>query len=376
MRDQAQQLDQQEREIAQDIGEQIDARQKTLAGPDANRDLADRIGRQKENLEKLTDQMKNVSEQAEASEPLLSRSLYDTLREADTGNLDKALDTTGELLKRDLLPQAREIERRAGEGIGEIRKGVEEAARNVLGDEADSLRLARQRIEELLRQVNQEMANAPGAGSRQASDANESTTPAERQQAGAQSGTGNDRQSEQPRDQAQDRPGSDTPQRAQQSGSPRDGTQSQSPERGGARADAGGPDDPRGLGGSRASSGQWDDTGTPYPFTGEDFRQWSDGLRDVEEMLTEQEMRDEAARIRDRARAIRAEFKRHGKEPQWDLVRSQVAEPLTGLQKQVEKKLAQLQSDEKMAPIDRDPVPDRFADLVRAYFENLGQEGK
>jgi len=394
MRDQAQQLDQQEKEIAQDIGEQIDARQKTLAGNDANRDLADRIGRQKENLEKLTDQMKNVSEQAEASEPLLSRSLYDTLRDADTGNLDKALDTTGELLKRDLLPQAREIERRAGEGIGEIRKGVEEAARNVLGDEADSLRLARERIEELLRQVNQEMA---GAGGRQTSDANESTTPGDRQQANARSGTGNDRQGEQPsgqaldragsergagndrrneqaRDQAQDGPGSGDRQQAQQSGSPRDATRPQGSGRE-ARADAGGPDNPTGWGGNR-TGGQWDETGTPYPFTGEDFRQWSDGLRDVEEMLTEQQMRDEAARIRDRASAIRAEFKRHGQEPQWDLVRSQVAEPLAELHKQVERKLAQLQSEEKLAPIDRDPVPDRFADLVRAYFENLGQEGK
>ena len=374
MRDQAQQLDQQEKQLSQDIGEQIDARQKTLAGNDANRGLADRIGRQKEDLEKLTDRMKNVSEQAEASEPLLSRSLYDTLRDADTGNLDKALDTTGELLKRDLLPQAREIERRAGDGIREIRKGVEEAARNVLGDEADSLRQARQRIEELLRQVNEEMASAPGAGGRQASDANESTTPADRQQARAPSGTGDDRQREQPADQAQDRPGSDTSQQALQSGSRRDGTRPQGSDRN-ARADAGGPDDPRGWGGNR-TSGQWDETGAPYPFTGEDFRQWSDGLRDVEEMLTEQEMRDEAARIRDRARAIRAEFKRHGQEPQWDLVRSQVAEPLTELHKQVEKKLAQLQSEEKLAPIDRDPVPDRFADLVRAYFENLGQEGK
>jgi hypothetical protein len=91
-------------------------------------------------------------------------------------------------------------------------------------------------------------------------------------------------------------------------------------------------------------------------------------------MLTEQELRDEAARIRDRARAVRAEFARHGTEPQWDLVRTQITDPLTELRQRVEKKLAQLQSDETMAPIDRDPVPDRFADLVRAYFESLGQE--
>jgi hypothetical protein len=91
-------------------------------------------------------------------------------------------------------------------------------------------------------------------------------------------------------------------------------------------------------------------------------------------MLTEQELRDEAARIQDRARAVRAEFKRHGTEPQWDLVRTQIMDPLTELRQRVDEKLAQLQSDETMAPIDRDPVPDRFADLVRAYFESLGQE--
>jgi hypothetical protein len=88
MRDEAQQLDQREEEIAQELGQQIDARQKTLAGPDANRELADRIDQQKENMKKLIDQMKEVSEQAENSEPLLSRTLYDTVRDASTKDLD------------------------------------------------------------------------------------------------------------------------------------------------------------------------------------------------------------------------------------------------------------------------------------------------
>ena len=68
------------------------------------------------------------------------------------------------------------------------------------------------------------------------------------------------------------------------------------------------------------------------------------------------------------------EFKRHGKEPQWDLVQSQIMEPLVELRQRVSEKLAQLQSDEALVPIDRDPVPDRFAEMVRSYFENLGQE--
>ena len=373
MRDEAQQLDQREEQIAQELGQQIDARQRTLAGLDANRDLADRVDQQRERTKKLIDQMKEVSEQAENSEPLLSRTLYDTLREASTENLDKSLETTQALLRRDLLPQAQEIERRAGNGIDEIRKGVEEAARNVLGDEADSLRLARQQIEELIRQMNQEMSRA----GRQGGEPNESTDLAnQRQQANAQPGTREGRAGGQPADRTPDAQDAERSGQAQQGGSPREGTQragaNDSPVRDrGARADSGGPTNGGGGFGTRPYR---DEAGNRGPFTGEDFRQWSDGLRDVEEMLTEQDLRDEAAKIRDRARAVRAEFVRHGTEPQWDLVRTQIMDPLTELRQRVDEKLAQLQSSETMAPIDRDPVPDRFADLVRAYFESLGQE--
>ena len=108
------------------------------------------------------------------------------------------------------------------------------------------------------------------------------------------------------------------------------------------------------------------------PLTGDDFRQWADRLREVEEMLTERDLRNEASRVRDRAQAIRAEFKRHGKEPQWDLVEQQITKPLTELYEHLSDRLARLESDEAMVPIDRDPVPSRFTELVREYFENLG----
>jgi hypothetical protein len=89
-------------------------------------------------------------------------------------------------------------------------------------------------------------------------------------------------------------------------------------------------------------------------------------------MLDERELREEVARVRDRARGMRAEFVRHGTEPQWDLVRTQIMTPLNELRQQISEKLAQLQSDEALVPIDRDPVPDRYAEVVRRYFENLG----
>src|SRR5262249_50756471 len=67
------------------------------------------------------------------------------------------------------------------------------------------------------------------------------------------------------------------------------------------------------------------------PLTGNNFLDWSDRLRDVEEMVDDPERLAEAARIRDRARALRAEFKRHSVAPNWDLVKVKVATPLAEL---------------------------------------------
>jgi FtsH-binding integral membrane protein len=344
MRDQARELDRQQNEIAEQMRQQIEARQKSLAGDDKSKELAERVEKQRQAVEELVDRMKTTSEQAEVPEPLLSRKLYDTLRETGTENLDRALQATGELLKRDFLPQAQEIERRAGEGIDGLRKGVEEAAENVLGDEAESLRLARQRLDELIRDVNEEVAQATGARRSQSNDFNEpADAPGRRQQ-------------------------------TRQGGSPQDGRQQQDSRQGQARDTTDERTDPTGRGGLRTESGEWDNQAERGPFTGEDFLTWSDRLRDVEDMLPERDLRDEAARVWDRARAVRAEFKRHGTEPQWDLVRSQIMEPLAELRQRVGERLAQLQSNDARVPIDRDPVPDRFADVVRSYFENLGQQ--
>jgi len=254
----------------------------------------------------------------------------------------------------------------------------------VLGDEAESLRLARQQLDELIRQVNDEVARAGNEGQRPSTDPNELADSADNQQrpSDTQSGADSERRARQSADRPQDgrasanaatsgnRPTDSDPNNAQQ-GSPRGGSRRQTADaRTGGRAAPGGRTDPGGWGGTL--SGQWDQGDPNGPFTGRDYTQWSDRLRDVEEMLNERDLRDEAARIRDRARSIRAEFTRHGKEPQWDLVRQQITDPLTELRKHLSNKLAQLHSDEALVPIDRDPVPRRFAELVRRYYENLG----
>ena len=350
MREQAQQLDRRQKEVAEEIKQQIDSERKTLTDSGVNRELADRMDRQKESIEGLKDQMKDVSEQAEASEPLLSRKLYDTLRKTSSDNVDRALEVTSELLRRNFLPQAQEMEKRAGKGIEELRKGIEDAAGSVLGDEAESLRLARQQFEELIRQVNNEAARAGGQAGQDGDPNRPAGSATSRQQlADAQSGAGRGQQGD---------PNGPADRQANQ---PR--VEGVSPsDRGQDARDTIRLGDP--IGGARPNP-----TG---PFTGRNFRQWSDRLRDVEEMLNEPELRNEVARVRDRARAIRAEFTRHGNEPQWNLVELQITDPLTELRNRIGEELAKLQSDEAMVPIDRDPVPGRFAELVRRYYENLG----
>ena len=406
MRDQAQQLDERQKEVADEIEQQLDLKQKTLVDSGAGGDLAERIAEQKKSAEELIERMKEVSEQSEISEPLLSKKLYDTVRQKSTGNIDKSLEAAGQLLRRNFLRQAKEVEKPAGEGIEGIRKGVEEAAQSVLGDEAEAMRMAQKQLDELIRQVDEEAerasrarqrqgadSNEPGssasdqqrradaqrrAGRGQGGDPNEQTDSNQQQRADGQRGSGGRRQGQDPNQPQEatrsasasgqpNRPGESQRQGEGQQGSQRDGSQRQANRR-----NADGRADPSGWGGGQRLPDQWGGINPRGPITGEDFRQWSDRLRDVEEMLSQRDLRNEAARVRDRARSIRVEFKRHGKEPQWNLVREQISRPLVELRKRLDEELAKLKSHEALVPIDRDPVPGRFAELVRSYYENLG----
>jgi hypothetical protein len=109
-------------------------------------------------------------------------------------------------------------------------------------------------------------------------------------------------------------------------------------------------------------------------LTGEDYVDWSDRLRDVEEMIDVPDLRDEVARIRDRARAIRLDYKHLGKKPDWAVVRTQIVTPLAEVRARVNEELLHRESKDALVPLDRDPVPAQFSDLVRRYYEQLGKE--
>ena len=120
--------------------------------------------------------------------------------------------------------------------------------------------------------------------------------------------------------------------------------------------------------GSTASSMAW----IRAACRGGGFRQWAERMRDVEELLEDAQLRAEAARIRDRVRGSREDYKRHSKAPDWTKLQDLVANPLIELRKRIADEVRRKESPDSLVPIDRDPVPPQFAEGVRRYYERLG----
>jgi hypothetical protein len=107
-------------------------------------------------------------------------------------------------------------------------------------------------------------------------------------------------------------------------------------------------------------------------FTGDGYERWSDRLRNVEELLNNPELRNEAAKILDRARQLRVDLKRSNDAPQVAALNQRITQPLIELRDRVAEELAKRDAGKNLAPVDRDPVPAEFRDLVKRYYKELG----
>lgn len=448
MRAEARELARQQEDIARQMA--AAAERQALSDSADRKETLDQLARQKERLTNLVARATQVSQQAEGPEPLLSRQLYDTVRQftqASAKNLKatqdelltrglmtrslydrlkespeadgaKLLDLTAEMLRQDFLPQAKETGQRARAGIDDLKRGVERAAESVLGDDTEALRLARQELDQLTDQLNREISQGSGANAQtnqpgQARAGNKGTEPGadnrlanNNQQArttqsdqrpgqtaqtreqnqpdsgragGRANGRGSQPAAERSGQQADDatQPGNgqrQTAQAGQAGATPRDGTR-----RGGSLRDGGwNGGDGGDLSGSlgRNLDRFLDQRSAPLagPITGDDFAPWSDRLRGVEEMIESPELRNEVAAARDRARLLRREFARELKKPDWTVVRLQVMQPLVEVRDRITDELARRESREALVPLDRDPVPSRYSELVRRYYEELGKD--
>ena len=110
----------------------------------------------------------------------------------------------------------------------------------------------------------------------------------------------------------------------------------------------------------------------PGPITGEDYEKWADRLANLEEMLPQEDLRNSVAQVRDDARAMRIDYRRDDLPPGAATINQKITEPLVELRQRISEELAKLNRENPVSPIDRDPVPSEFRDLVRRYYEELG----
>lgn len=504
------------------------------------------IQTQRENLEKILEEMKQLSEQSESSEPLLSNALHEAVRTAHADGVDKALAEAQENARFGSSKDAQSAERKAAAGIDKLQQGIEKAAEGVLGSETEALRMARSELDRLLKDAGQEntgdaksladaaagsgsMKNEPPAtaGSAKADAGRSNAQPPGEQGKGEQANAGEEKgkgmtggkqpaeagkegeepgkgaagalqgkgeqasagdekakgmgegrqpgeagkegeepgkgtagtpsgkgeqakagdekakgmgEGKQPGESGKEgeEPGKGAAGAAQGKGEQASagdekakgmgegrqpgeagkegdeagkGAAGTAPGKGAQQASASGGQEGRGSapgrgspsspgasgksavaqggnaggsggGGADNHGGLGDNKGLFFeqvteirnenPVTGENYGEWTDRLRRVEEALNAPELRNQASRVLDNAREMRADYRRNNQAPQSEQLQTRITEPLAELRNRVAEELAKREAVNPLAPLDRDPVPQRYREMVRRYYQELG----
>ena len=108
------------------------------------------------------------------------------------------------------------------------------------------------------------------------------------------------------------------------------------------------------------------------PITGNNYVDWSDHLRDVEQAVDSQDVRNQLATVRERVGVYRRYYRQNGRIPSNEELQNKVLAPLALARDWVGQELARAQNDRSLVPLDRDPVQEKYSDLVRKYYEKLG----
>ena len=417
--------------------EKKEQKRKSLTESDNKKEITEDLGKQQEKLKNLLNEIKEVVEQSELAEPLLNRKLYQTFREAHQDQTDKSLKAAATLLeqeeeslsnhqllrnldeimdkdpdKQKLIDQLRQRDfREASKTLSDqsqrkmenLQKGVEEAAESVLGNEAEALKFAEEQLKQLSKALEDEKAEATGQN--QDTSENERQTENQKQTEG-NNGKGKPSKQQEPQPegnrpdnpqtqkegQPNERKPSDQEQQTQTRGNQQNNQPNQpnaEPQNNRASEQNQPPQNqnpnnqnqriqqeatqPQSGPASFLEKGFSRNERSRNPITGGDHRQWTDRLRDVEEAVDRPELRDQVAQVREELRKMNAEFRRHSKEPKWALMEKKILQPLDEIRSEIAEELAKKESDRALVPIDRDPVPGRYSDLVEKYYERLGK---
>ena len=428
VRDAAQELAETQRDLSQELDSIEDDKTPSLDGSGKRDEVAQRYSEQQENLEQLLNDLRQITEDSESGEPTLHRKLYDILRRQNQSDTKDNLGVAEELVRRGFLEQAQDMQPGLQASLNELERAVSEAAESVMGDETTALRFAQEELNDLLNELEQErpegeeLAQAGESSSSQQGQPGQSPgeegQPQDGQQPGSTPGEGQEGQLAQAESQGQpsdngqggqqpgQQPGSgQQPSDSQQTGNGQQPGSGQQPgQQGGGQAGeslAQGGQQPGQAGGQPGQGGQRGgqqtggatggggnnqlqnlndiirsisegNRGWDGPITGEGFVDWNERLRTIEELMELPEAREQMQQARERAEQFRADFKRHGTPPKWGDIDTSILQPIREVESWVQQELLRKDSPDTLQPIDRDPVPPKYADSVKSYYEALG----
>ncbi len=351
-RREARELASEQQQLTRDL-DQMSRGPQSLDDSDEREQLAQRLQAQAARRDQLLETLRQVTEDAEASEPRLHRQLYDLLRQQNQSGTSRNLASSADMLRRGFTDPALNQQPSIARDFDQLQRGVERAAGAVLGDELNELRFAQRELDDLTRDLRRD----------------EPSSPSDRPAGGAAPPPGEPSANEPASRVASNEPvnseaTSPSPASPPDTSSPRQpGDLSSATES--ALADL-----------ERLARSFGDSTRNAEaargPLTGRGFADWADRLRTVEELIDSPEQRQRLASARAQAEEFRRMNQREGKAPQWPLVEMGIVAPLEDARAWLRQELSRRENPDTLQPVDRDPVPDRYAESVRKYYEALG----
>ncbi len=162
MRDQARHLDDDQKKLTEQLEASKGRASHSLRDSGDREKVQEGLGQQQKQLGQLLDRMRNTVQDAEETEPLLAKELFEAVRKANEQAIPNALKVAERLVRANVPEEATKASKHAGKGLEQLREGVERAAKSVLGDETAALRRAQDEVENLADQINREIALASG----------------------------------------------------------------------------------------------------------------------------------------------------------------------------------------------------------------------
>ncbi|MCM8540288.1 MAG: hypothetical protein NE328_08435, partial [Lentisphaeraceae bacterium] len=340
----------------------------SLSGNNEKKELEGKLNESQTELTGLQEKIKSTIQQSESSQAALANELYQALRDTNKKGTQGKLEESRQNLKGGQVKESARKTEAAEKDVNELAQAIDKAAEKVLGDEFEGLKKAKEELDKIQRQVSQQMSNGKKPGEQAGKEpGKEGQQGKEGEQAGKAPGKGEGKGQES--QQAGKGEGQGKGQESQQAGKGEGqgkGQESQQASNQQSQNQSG----PTNSGGG--NNPNHDGPMTKQP----EFKEMIMELRNVEDMLQNQKLRQRVAGIRDKMRQMEMEKKRHSKKPEKGDIKEKLYSPLVELNKALEEEIDRLSDTDDKVRVDREPVPSKYKKQVQNYFDRLGSGDK